>query len=125
MEKFKVLLVDDEVEFVSALAERFALRGLEARTAFNGNEAMRLIEEDAPQAVVLDLMMPGLGGKETLQLIRSRYPEIKVILLTGHGSTQDAEEGIRLGAYDYLAKPINIEELLAKIREALKPPDKR
>jgi len=119
MKKLRVLLVDDEVEFVSALAERFALRGIQVRTASDGKEALRLIEEEAPQVVVLDLMMPGLGGKETLRIIMSKHPGIKVILLSGHGAVRDTEEGVRLGAFDCLVKPVNIDELLGKIREAV------
>lgn len=118
MKELRVLLVDDEVEFVSALAERFALRGIRARTACDGEEALRLIREEEPQVVVLDLMMPGLGGKETLRIIMSKYPGIKVILLSGHGAAGDTDEGLRLGAFDCLVKPINIDELLGKIREA-------
>lgn len=120
MEEVRVLLVDDEVEFASALAERLALRGVKARTASSGEEALRLMEEELPQVVVLDLMMPGLGGKETLRIIMSRYPGVKVILLSGHGAVGGTEEGLRLGAFDRLIKPINIDELLRKLREAIR-----
>jgi DNA-binding response OmpR family regulator len=119
MEGWKVLLVDDEVEFVSTLAERLALRGIPARTAFDGNEALRLIDEEAVQVVVLDLMMPGMGGKEVLQRIKKNHPHIQVILLTGHGSTRDGIDGMVLGAFDYLMKPLNIEELVEKIGRAM------
>lgn len=119
MQGWKVLLVDDEVEFVSTLAERLALRGIQARTAFDGNEALRLIDEEAVQVVVLDLMMPGMGGKEVLQRVKKLHPRIQVILLTGHGSTRDGIEGMQLGAFDYLMKPLNIEELIEKIGKAM------
>jgi DNA-binding response OmpR family regulator len=119
MERYRVLLVDDEVEFVTTLAERLTLRGIDARTAFNGEEALRIMEADPPQVLVLDLMMPGLGGMEVLQYVRSNYPQVQVILLTGQGSTRAGIEGMRLGAFDYLMKPLTIEELMDKIRIAV------
>ena len=119
MQGWKVLLVDDEVEFASTLAERLALRGVRARTAYDGDEALRLIDEEEPQVVVLDLMMPGLSGKEVLSRIKKLHPRIQVILLTGHGSTRDGIEGMQLGAFDYLMKPLSIEELMDKIGKAV------
>jgi DNA-binding response OmpR family regulator len=114
-----VLLVDDEVEFTSALAERLSFRGIRAQTAGDGEEALAMIERDPPQVVLLDLMMPGMSGVEVLQEIRRTHPEIKVILLTGHGSTREGMEGMRLGAFDYLMKPLSIEELMEKLRNAV------
>ncbi|HMK33680.1 MAG TPA: response regulator [Desulfomonilaceae bacterium] len=122
MEQLKLLLVDDEVEFVLTLAERLALRGIEVRTAHSGEEALRHIISDPPQVVVLDVMMPGMGGLEVLQRIKEQNPGIKVILLTGIGNPRDGAEGIRLGACDYLMKPLQLEELLEKIRIALTGP---
>jgi DNA-binding response OmpR family regulator len=119
MEDWTVLLVDDEVEFISALAERLTFRGVRARTATNGEQALAAIEEDPPRVVLLDLMMPGMSGLEVLQQIRKGHPDVRVILLTGHGSTREGMEGMRLGAFDYLMKPLNIEELLAKLRNAV------
>ena len=116
----KLLLVDDEVEFVSTLAERLSMRGIEARTANNGDEALKLVMEDPPQVVILDLMMPGMSGLEVLQRIKSISPAIQVILLTGIGSAKDGTKGISLGAFDYLVKPLQIEELMQRIGEALK-----
>jgi DNA-binding NtrC family response regulator len=119
MEGWKVLLVDDEKEFVSTLAERLRLRGIQADETGSGEEALRLIAEAAPQVVVLDVMMPGMGGLEVLKRVKSTHPEIEVILLTGIGSTKEAVEGMKLGAFDFLMKPLQIEELIEKIRTAI------
>jgi DNA-binding NtrC family response regulator len=119
MEDWTVLLVDDEVEFISALAERLSFRGIRARTASGGEEALAAIEQEPPQVVLLDLMMPGMSGIEVLQEIRRTHPDIKVILLTGHGSTREGMEGMRLGAFDYLMKPLSIDELMEKLRNAV------
>jgi DNA-binding response OmpR family regulator len=120
MEISKVLLVDDEVEFVSTLAERLRLRGIETRTANDGEEAFRQIASDPPQVVVLDVMMPGMGGLKVLERIKADYPAMPVILLTGIGTTQDGVAGMRLGAFDYLMKPLQIEDLIERIGDALK-----
>ena len=119
-DEISVLLVDDEVEFVTTLAERLALRGFDTRTAYDGESALRAFAADRPGMVILDLMMPGLNGLETLKQIKATDPAIPVILLTGQGSTREGIEGMRLGAYDYLMKPLDIEGLAAKIREAVK-----
>ena len=116
----KILLVDDEEEFVTTLAERLELRGIQALVATDGEAALDLIETDPPQIVILDVMMPGLGGLEVLKRIKAQTPQIPVILLTGRGSTQEGIEGMQLGAADYLMKPINIEELIKKIQAAIK-----
>ena len=119
MEGWKVLLVDDEKEFVSTLAERLRLRGIQADEAVSGEEALRLIARVDPQVVVLDVMMPGMGGLEVLQRVKSTCPNIEVILLTGIGSTREGVEGMRLGAFDFLMKPLQIEELIEKIGAAI------
>ncbi len=114
MKEPKVLLVDDEEEFASALAERLNLRGIPTSTAFSGEEGLRMIEADRPDVVVLDMMMPGLSGMEILERMRSARLETGVILLTGHGSPQMADAGP--GPYEFLMKPVNIDELIGKIR---------
>ena len=120
MADYRVLLVDDEEEFVSALSERLSLRGIEVDSALNGEEALaRLVEKDF-EVVILDVMMPGLGGLQVLRQIKSTHPNTQVILLTGHGSTREGIEGMRLGAFDYLIKPVDIEEMLAKMKDAAK-----
>ena len=118
MEGYRVLLVDDEEEFVSALSERLLLRGLEAETALDGEEALAKMSEREFEVVILDVMMPGLGGLEVMKKIKRSYPQTQVILLTGHGSTREGIEGMRLGAFDYLIKPVDIEEMLVKMQEA-------
>ena len=115
MNKISVLLVDDENEFVTTLAERLSLRGIRVRTAISGEEALRMIEAEQPQAVVLDVRMPDISGMVVLQRIKARYPRIQVLLLSAHGSTRDGMEGMRLGALDYLIKPVNIDELVLKL----------
>jgi len=119
MEKMKVLLVDDEEEFVNTLAERLQLRNIIPIVATDGNEALRIIDTERPPVVVMDVMMPVLGGLDVLLQIKSRYPKIQVILLTGRGSTQDGIKGMRLGAFDYLMKPVKIEGLIRKMNEAV------
>lgn len=120
MDPMKILLVDDEREFVTTLAERLELRNMEVAIAMNGEEALGLVENDPPQVVVLDVMMPGLGGLEVLEKIKAMDSRIQVILLTGHGATKDGIRGMQLGAFDYLIKPIDIDELIDKLNEAVK-----
>lgn len=116
----KVLLVDDEEEFVTTLAERLELRGIQALVATDGEAALALIEADLPQIVILDIMMPGLGGLEVLKRIKVQNPQLPVILLTGRGSTKEGIQGMQLGAADYLMKPIDIEELIKKMQTVIK-----
>ena len=118
MDKFKVLLVDDEEEFVTTLAERLQLREIETVIATDGDDALRAISTERLPVVVLDVMMPGIGGLDVLQQIKRNYPQIQVILLTGRGSTNDGIKGMRLGAFDYMMKPVKIEELIKKMNEA-------
>lgn len=118
MNTLKVLLVDDEEQFVTTLAERLQLREIQALTATDGESALSIMETETPQVVVLDVKMPGMGGLEVLRRIKARYPAVAVILLTGHGSTKIGIEGMDLGAFDYLMKPLNINVLVQKIRAA-------
>jgi len=114
----RVLLVDDEAEFVSALAERLNLRGFEADTATSGVEALRKIDASPPDVVLLDVLMPGMSGGEVLKEIKKTHPRVQVILLTGRGSW-DGIQGIREGAYDCLMKPVQIEELMQVMTDAV------
>jgi DNA-binding NtrC family response regulator len=123
MKTWKVLLVDDEEEFITTLAERLELRGIEASIATSGDEALKRIGSDAPHLVVLDVLMPGLGGLDVLDQIRKTDPQIKVILLTGRGSAYEDDGSVPPGAFDYLIKPVNIDDLIQKMREALNAPE--
>ena len=114
----RVLLVDDEVEFVSALAERLNLRGFEAQIATSGVEALRKVDASPPDVVLLDVLMPGMSGLEVMKQIKKDHPQVQVILLTGRGSW-DGIQGIREGAYDCLMKPIQIEELMQVMSDAV------
>lgn len=120
MNDWNVLLVDDEEEFVQTLCERLDLRGIPCRVALDGEAGLGMIEECIPDVVVLDMFMPGLKGLEVLRLIRERHPKVQVILLTGQGATRDGMDGMKLGAFDYMIKPLSIDDLTAKIGEAVK-----
>ena len=112
MKKPRILIVDDEFELVSALEERLNLRGFKARGVTTGTDALASLEEWRCDVVLLDVKMPGLGGLELMEKIKEDHPHIEVVLLTGHGSAQDAESGMSLGAFDYLQKPIKIVDLV-------------
>ena len=118
MSGLRVLFVDDEEELVSAVVERLQLRGIEARGATAGVDALRLVERETFDVVVADVKMPGLGGLEVVRHIKALHPGLQVILLSGHGSQTDAKEGRRLGAFDYVEKPIDIEILIDILHKA-------
>ena len=115
----KILLIDDEEEFATTLAERLELRGYETRTAGCGEDGLNLLSQESFDIAVLDLMMPGMNGLDTLRRIKSDAPDMPVVLLTGHGSTREGMEGMRLGAFDYLMKPLDIKDLTQKILTAV------
>lgn len=118
MNDIRLLLVDDEEEFVEALAERLNLRNLAGHTAFNGSQALEFVEENEPHVMVLDLRMPGIDGMEVLRTVRRKYPLIQVIVHTAHGNDLDEAEAWQLGIYDYLRKPVEIDLLIDRIRGA-------
>lgn len=118
MKDMKVLLVDDEEEFVKALAERLKMRDLRSDTVLDGEEALSFVEDQEPDVMVLDLKMPGIDGMEVLRQVRKAYPNIQVIILTGHGTEKHEEEAKRLGAFDYLEKPVNLDVLVKKMKAA-------
>ena len=118
MKDMKVLLVDDEEEFVKALAERLRMRDLRSDTVLDGEGALSFVEYQEPDVMVLDLKMPGIDGMEVLRQVRKAYPNIQVIILTGHGTERHEEEAKRLGAFDYLEKPVNLDVLVKKMKAA-------
>ncbi len=114
----KVLLVDDEEAFVNTLAQRLKMRELNVDTVYDGEQALSAVKSKEPDVMVLDLKMPGLHGMDVLKEIRKAYPNMQVIILTGHGTDKDEEEARRLGGFDFLRKPADIETLVGKIKEA-------
>jgi DNA-binding NtrC family response regulator len=115
---FTVLLVDDEVEFRDLLEKRLRKRNLELLSAGSGEEAIEILSREPVDVVVLDVRMPGMDGRETLREIKRLEPEVEVIMLTGHASVEVALEGMELGAFDYLLKPVSFDELLFKLQDA-------
>lgn len=113
----KVLLVDDEQRFIETLAERLAMRGLAPRVAYNGEQALVAVAQPV-DVIVLDLRMPGMDGFEVLRKVKSSNPQVQVIILTGHGGDREEETAYRMGACDFLRKPMDIDELLNSIRLA-------
>jgi DNA-binding NtrC family response regulator len=113
-----VLLVDDEESFVLTLAKRLTLRRFNIFTATNAGRAFATLDEHRIDVVVLDVKMPDLDGIEATKTIKDQHPLVEVILLTGHANLEASLEGMRLGAFDYLLKPVNIDELVYKIEDA-------
>ena len=124
MDDKNVLLIDDENEFIETLAERLELRGYVSKIASDGESGISMITSEPFDVVILDLMMPGLSGIDTLKQIKAIDNTLPVILLTGHGSTKDGMEGMHIGAFDFLMKPLDINELLEKIKLAIKESSK-
>jgi two-component system, OmpR family, response regulator CpxR len=116
----KVLLVDDEREFVETLSERLQMRDFASAVVYGGEEALSIVEEDEPEVMVLDLKMPGIDGLEVLRQVKEKHPNVEVIVLTGHGSKDVAQLCIELGACAYLEKPVDIEKLTQAMQEAYK-----
>ena len=114
----RVLLVDDEAEFVEALSIRLENRGLFVDTAANGAEALDKVGNGKFDAIVLDLAMPGMNGIETLEALKELAPNLQIILLTGHGNLESGIKAMKLGALDFLEKPVGIDVLLEKIQQA-------
>jgi DNA-binding NtrC family response regulator len=116
--KTRVLMVDDEKEFIQTLSERLTLRGYDVTTAFSGEEAVEKVKSYLFDVTILDVLMPGMSGIETLREIKKIKPLIEVIMLTGHATIETAIEGMKLGAFDFLLKPCETEGLVAKIDKA-------
>ncbi|MBW2615233.1 MAG: response regulator [Deltaproteobacteria bacterium] len=114
----KVLLVDDEKGFADILTKRLNKRNMDVTPVYTGIEAVQIIRKQDFDVAVLDLKMEDMDGIEVLKIFKKAYPEMAVIMLTGHGSEQAAKEGIEFGAFDYLTKPCELEDLIEKILEA-------
>jgi len=118
MRDFNVLVVDDEDEFRELTVKRLEKRGLKAKGAASGKEALEILGHSHTDVVLLDVKMPGMDGIETLRQIRIMKPLVEVVLLTGHASVDSGIEGMKLGAFDYLMKPIELEPLIEKLADA-------
>ncbi|MFH1951512.1 MAG: response regulator [Pseudomonadota bacterium] len=116
--KLKVLLVDDEQEFVESLSERLELRNLKTDIAYDGERALKMIKKERPDVMVLDLRMPGINGLEVLRQVKKKHPDMAIVILTGHGTETDEKEALRLGASAYLQKPVDIDHLVGTLHKA-------
>ncbi|MBU0909140.1 MAG: response regulator [Proteobacteria bacterium] len=114
----KVLLVDDEEEFCNMLSERLETRGLKVNTVLSGEDAVARVENQNFDAIIVDLAMPGIDGLETLRRIKEKRPDLEILMLTGHGTVKSGIEAMKLGAEDFLEKPVDMKVLLEKISEA-------
>lgn len=118
LDEIRVLMVDDEKEFLETLVKRLVKRKLKASGVGSGEEALLALREKPVDVVILDVKMPGMNGLETLRQIRRNHPLVEVIMLTGHANMEVAIEGMEAGAFDYLTKPVDIDELLYKVQDA-------
>ena len=120
MKDAKLLLVDDEKGFLDTITKRLKKRELEVKAVYSGEDALvELKKNSAIEVVVLDVKMPGMDGIETLVEIKQRFPLMEVIMLTGHATVETAIDGMKLGAFDYLLKPCDIDVLISKVNEAI------
>jgi DNA-binding NtrC family response regulator len=119
--RIRILLVDDEEGFANVLSNRLVKRGMDVRMAFSGSAAIQTLRRQDFDVAVLDLKMEDMDGIEVLKIFKKMDPKMPVIMLTGHGSEQAAREGMACGAFDYLTKPCELEDLIKKIREAVRP----
>ena len=120
MDTLRVLLVDDEAEVLETLLKRIKKRNVEVQGVHSGEEAIAFLDSQGVDVVVLDVRMPGIDGIQTLRTLKRQHPLTEVIMLTGHASLEVAIEGMELGAFDYMMKPVDIDELLYKIQDAFK-----
>lgn len=114
----RVLLVDDEEDFLEVMVERMSNRGVDVATSNSAQDALKMIEKESYDAIILDFMMPGMDGIETLKAIKAKKPELQIILLTGHATVQKGVEAMKLGAMDVIEKPADLEVLTQKIKDA-------
>jgi two-component system, OmpR family, response regulator len=118
MKDFRVLIVDDELDLLETLVKRLKRRAIDATGIDSGIKALELLEREHFDVVILDVRMPGMDGIETLKEMKKKRPLMEVIMLTGHGSVESGVQGMQYGAFDYVMKPANIDELIEKIQEA-------
>ena len=118
--RIKVLLVDDEEGYISILAKRMKRRDFDVTTALSGSDAILILRKQDFDAAVLDLKLKDMDGLEVLKIFKKMIPEMPVIMLTGHGSERSARAGVEAGAFDYLMKPTELQELIEKIKAACK-----
>jgi len=118
MEEFRVLVVDDEKDFLETFVNRLRKRNLDVTGVESGEKAIELMDKHLFDVVILDVKMPGMDGVETLREMKTKRPLTEVIMLTGHASVESGIEGMKLGAFDYIMKPADIDELMDKIRQA-------
>ncbi len=118
--KIKLLFVDDEKGFVHVLSNRLSKRGIDVCRAYSGSEGISALRKQDFDVALLDLKMEDMDGIEVLKIFKKMYPQMAVIMLTGHGSEMAARDGIEYGAFDYLTKPCELDELLEKIHDAMK-----
>jgi DNA-binding NtrC family response regulator len=118
MKNIRLLLVDDEEEFVKTLSERLEMRNIKPDAVYDGDQALSFVKDNEPDVIVLDLRMPGIDGIEVLKRVKKAHPDIQVIILTGHGTEEDEERAKKLGAFDYLEKPVDIDKLVSRLKKA-------
>ncbi len=118
MNMIKLLIVDDEIKFLDSIARRLEMRDFDVTKATNGTDALEIARSQKFDIALLDLKMPGMNGKEVLEILKREHKFLEVIILTGHGSLDSAVECTRLGAFDYLPKPYELEKLLEKLQKA-------
>ena len=121
----KILIVDDELDFVEMLSLRLEEAGEKVVPAYNGREGLEILNKLDIDVVILDIKMPGMDGIQALREIKKSFPLVEVIMLTGHGTTETAVEGMKLGAFDYLLKPTDFQDLLEKLENARKRKDEQ
>jgi DNA-binding NtrC family response regulator len=118
MKRPRILLVDDEVVFANNLFKLVSKRGYDAVVVYNGADAVNIVGEKEFDVIILDMKMPGMDGIATLKEIKKKVPSVEVVILTGHGSVESGIEGMQLGAFDFLMKPVSIDDLQEKVSEA-------
>ena len=114
----KVLMVDDEKEFLEIMSERMKARGIDVTTATSADQALEIIEKESFDAIILDFMMPGMDGMDALKAIKAKKPESQIILLTGYATVEKSVEAMKIGATDFVEKPVDLEILAKKIKNA-------